>query len=107
MEEREFYNAESLDRVVEWYEARYGVTSDTLLELHRSGDRLEGLPDSDRHIWLSMYRESRDLRHSGFADRVVATQSTPLHYSHAHEPPILHVAAHVLPRGSTRPYRGA
>lgn len=73
MEEREFYNAESLDRVVAWYEDRYGVASATLLDLHRSGGRLEGLPDSDRHIWLSMYRESRELAHSAFADRVTST----------------------------------
>jgi hypothetical protein len=60
--EHGYYNAESLNHVVRWYEKRYGMTTEELLERHLAGERIEGLAAFDRHAWLSVARECTELR---------------------------------------------
>lgn len=56
------YNAESLSHVVQWYEERFGITTEELLARHLAGDDLEGIAAFDRHAWLSIARECAELR---------------------------------------------
>lgn len=54
---RNYYTREDLEHWVMSFEIEYGMTSDTLLELHRLNMAPVDLPSFERHVWLSYYRE--------------------------------------------------
>lgn len=54
---RNTYTRDDLERWIMRYETKYGISSETLLALHQSNKTLVDLPEFDRHVWLSYYRE--------------------------------------------------
>lgn len=60
--ERMYYNADSLAHMVEWYEERFGMTSEELLERHLAGERSGEIDAFERHVWLSFARELAETR---------------------------------------------
>lgn len=71
--ERRYYSVDSLVDIVNSFEEEYGMPSRDLLERHRSGEEIEGLPNYERHAWLSFHRELSELRGARFASDVRAT----------------------------------
>jgi hypothetical protein len=58
---RTTYNTASLEHTLGVLEERYGMSSDEFYEAHvGEGERVEGIPRFDRHVWASFYREARN-----------------------------------------------
>jgi hypothetical protein len=67
MMERNVYNAESLDRVIKYFEERYALSTPEFYELHRAeSDRLSSIPGFHRHTWASFYRDVRRVSGDDF-----------------------------------------
>lgn len=56
------YNTDDLERWVQEYEEKYGIPSSILLAMWGENMVPVELPGSDRHIWLSFYRELLDKK---------------------------------------------
>jgi hypothetical protein len=65
--EKASYNAASLERVLLVLERHYGMSSAEFYAAHEAGESLEGIPEFDRHVWASFYRDVRRLRREEFA----------------------------------------
>ncbi len=73
--ERNYYDANSLGRVLVSFEERYGMSSDAFYEAHLADERLEHVSGFHRHTWASFYRDVLRMRGDGFAahaERVLA-----------------------------------
>jgi hypothetical protein len=72
--EKLYYDATSLERLLLWFEARYGMATVDFYGRHGAGDDLPGIPRFHRHIWASFHRDVLRLRDdfASNAERVLA-----------------------------------
>jgi hypothetical protein len=67
--EKNYYNAASLERVLLFFERRYGLSSDEFFEKHLADEPpVERVPGFHRHAWASFYRDFRRLSGRSFAE---------------------------------------
>jgi len=62
---RHYYTVEDLERRVEEYEAEYNLPSEKLLGMWEKEIKPAELPHFERHVWLSLFRELKEIRGSG------------------------------------------
>jgi hypothetical protein len=60
--EKRYYSAQSLRAIIDFFEERFGIDSDTFYKAHYADDEsVRGIPRFSRHSWASFYREWREL----------------------------------------------
>ena len=62
---RHYYTPDDLERRVAEYEEEYGLPSATLLAMWEEEFKPVDLPNKDRHLWLSYYRELIRMKRRG------------------------------------------
>jgi hypothetical protein len=68
--DKTYYDADSIEPVLRWFENRYGISSEEFYEAHVAESPLpDGLEGFHRHCWASFYREAKDLTGRSFAER--------------------------------------
>lgn len=70
--EKRFYNAQSLRAVIDSFEERFEIDSETFYEAHYADDDsvVGQIPRFLRHSWASFYREWCELSSDGFTASV-------------------------------------
>jgi hypothetical protein len=69
--EKRYYTAQSLRAIIDSFEERFGMDSETFYKAHYADDEsVRGIPRFVRHSWASFYREWRELSGADFAARV-------------------------------------
>lgn len=67
---KSYYDSDSLEAILRWFEERHGVSSDDFYEAHLADKDLpEGLTGFNRHAWASFYRDAKRLSGRSFAER--------------------------------------
>jgi hypothetical protein len=68
--DKSYYDADSIEPVLRWFENRYEISSEEFYEAHVADTPLpDGLEGFHRHCWASFYREAKDLTGRSFAER--------------------------------------
>jgi hypothetical protein len=70
--EKRYYNAESLRRVIDSFEERFHIDSETFYAAHYADDQsiVGRMPRFVRHTWASFYREWQRIGGDDFAETV-------------------------------------
>jgi hypothetical protein len=69
--DRHQYNAASIKRVLDQFEAGYGMSSDDFFRAHVNDDEsISAIPGRQRQAWAMFYRTHERMTESSFADRV-------------------------------------
>lgn len=76
--EKRYYNANTLRETVKVYEREYGMSSAVFYEAHQADDlTVQGIPQHQRSLWASLWREYDELERAVMADSGHAGQLHP------------------------------
>jgi hypothetical protein len=69
--EKRYYDAASIERVLQTFERGYAMSSAVFFQQHGcDGPAVQGIPGFHRQAWAGFYRTWLRLSGSGFAERV-------------------------------------
>lgn len=69
--EKRFYNAASIERILQTFERGYAMTSSMFFKEHEiDGPAVQDVPAYHRQAWAGFYRTWLRISGSGFAERV-------------------------------------
>jgi len=74
---KSYYDADSIDCLLRWFEDEYGMSSDAFYDAHLANGALPGaLSRFERHTWASFYREAKRMNGRSFAERAERALAT-------------------------------